>query len=84
MRAYLIFSFFGVFNVTAMASNMVTNGSVTHTSSIIVSSKPCKAPTVAIPFNATNNRAPEQYSRTDAIQISTLATLNCSGILTTK
>ena len=73
-----------MFNVTARASNLFTNGSVEDEYSIIVTEKPCEAPRVMIPFNHTNNRAPKQYYRTETVRAGSIATLNCSGVLSTR
>ena len=77
-------SFFGVFNVTAMASNRVTDSSISDEFSAIVTGKPCAPPEAIIPINSTDNRAPKQYKRTDTVQIASLAALNCSDVLNTR
>ena len=73
-----------MFNVTGTASNIVTNGSISHKFSVIVTSKACEPPQSTIPLNSTDNRNPKQFYRTDTVQISTFSLLNCSDVLNTK
>ena len=73
-----------MFNVSATASNFVTNGSITDDLMIIVTNAPCQPPTVTIPINSTTNTAPITYYRTDTISVGSKAKLNCSDVVTTK
>ena len=91
------FSDFGIYNVTAEASNPVTVETDGHTILpmvselvVLVTSAPCSPPTVSIPINATENRktlysdGPLKYPRSEPIITASLAKLNCSGVLSTR
>ena len=73
-----------MFNVTATASNIVTAGDTTDYLTIIVTNADCRPPEVMIKDNATQNTAPRPFFRSEQISISSSASLNCSGVLTTK
>ena len=73
-----------MFNVTATASNFVTNGSTTDELMAIITNADCRPPEVSIPNNATMNIAPNQFYRTDTITTGSLAILNCSDVVTTR
>ena len=75
---------FGMFNVTAQASSLFTNGSVYDDITVIVTASKCRPPQVSIPINSVSNLAPLQYLRTETITVESFSAVNCSGLLNTK
>jgi len=71
---------YGVFNVTGTALNVVTKVATTDTLRVIVAKTPCKPPYVMIKDNATMNVAPRIYFRSEQIDVTGVAVLNCSGV----
>eukprot|EP00094_Tigriopus_californicus_P011733 TCALIF_11336-PA protein Name:"Similar to lov-1 Location of vulva defective 1 (Caenorhabditis elegans)" AED:0.02 eAED:0.02 QI:96/0.94/0.83/1/0.71/0.80/36/119/3138 len=75
---------FGMYNVSAWASNIVTEGAVFDDLMVIVTSAPCRPPDVSIPKNSTSNLAPLEFYRSKSITVGSFAVLNCSDLVSTK
>ena len=90
---------FGIFNVSVLAKNRVTEVAVFDDIMSIVtevkqgtwtlennmfSQAPCSPPKLSIPFNSTDPLVPAEYFRADQIVINTNAILNCTPVITTK
>ena len=79
-----ISSGFGIYNVSVLAKNRVTEVAVFDDIMSIVTEAPCSPPKVTIPFNSTSSLGATEYFRADQIVISSKAVLNCTPVITTK
>ena len=90
---------FGIFNVSVLAKNRVTEVAVFDDIMSIVtevkqgtgtlgnnmsSQAPCSPPKLSIPFNSTDPLVPAEYFRAEVIVINTNAILNCTPVITTR
>jgi hypothetical protein len=80
----LLYSDYGMFNVTVYAWNLVTEVEAWNDLMVIVTSAPCGPPEVTIPLNSTDGTNPLKYKMSESILVTTLSKVNCSGILSTK
>ncbi len=79
----LVFSQYAVYNVTAYASNVVTEGTTKDFLLAIVTNAPCSPPAVSLPINSTSNVAPIPYMRSEQIVVESFAELDCAPVYTT-
>ena len=78
------YSKFGIFNVSVIAKNRVTEVEQFDDIMTIVTEAPCAPPKLSIPFNSTDPLSPAEYFRAETVVISTNAVLNCTPVISTK
>ena len=78
------YSKFGIFNVSVVAKNRVTEVEQFDDIMSIVTEAPCAPPKLSIPFNSTDPLSPVEHFRAETVVISTNAVLNCTPVITTK